>query len=87
MFSVKKPLNLNFFRFTKIAQKEDFSSCERIIIENLILGFLTQEIQNEILTNFENNKSVLTFAFVYEKDKSIREDFDIDCASLVLRKK
>ena len=77
-----------FFPFYEnCPNKEDFSSCERIIIENLILGFLTQEIQNEILTNFENNKSVLTFAFVYEKDKSIREDFDIDCASLVLSKK
>ncbi|MEZ4839722.1 energy transducer TonB [Flavobacterium sp.] len=68
-----------YFPFTDICNNEsDYFDCEREIFEKEILGLITPEIENDITQKMIDNKTSLTFAFVYSPNKSIREDIDID---------
>jgi hypothetical protein len=58
--------------------KNKYNDCEREVFEKEILNFITPEIQKDIIDNLKNDKAVLTFAFVYQNNKPIREDIDID---------
>jgi TonB family protein len=67
--------------------KSKYRECEREIFEREILNLITPEILKEILINLKNNKAVLTLAFVYQNNKPIREDIDIDFSNNDLKEK
>jgi TonB family protein len=73
--------------YDNCTNEKKFSDCEREILEKEILNFITPEIQKDIIDNLKNDKAVLTFAFVYQNNKPIREDIDIDFSNNELKEK
>jgi TonB family protein len=67
--------------------ENEFYNCEREILGQEILNLITPAIENDIIASFKDNMSVLTIAFVYQKNKPIREDIDIDFTNTELKDK
>ena len=77
-----------FFPFsTECTDTENYGKCEKEILSNEILKLISPEIELEISSKFEDNKNILAIAFVFEKNKGIREDIDVLCSSNELTSK